>query len=31
MKKLQRMKRLKSDVGYIRMVSEAQKKHKNIK
>lgn len=31
MKKIQRMKKLKSDVGYIRMIETAQKKHKAIR
>lgn len=31
MKKLQKMKKLKSDVGYVRMLNEASKKHKNIR
>jgi hypothetical protein len=31
MKKIQRMKKLKSDVGYIRMIETAQKKHKGIR
>jgi hypothetical protein len=31
MKKIQRMKKLKSDVGYIRMIETAQKKHKVIR
>lgn len=31
MKKIQKMKKLKSNVGYIRMIEVAQKKHQNIR
>lgn len=31
MKKVQRMKKLKSDVGYVRMLAEAQKKQRLVK